>query len=77
MLGDEAARREQRSLADLGMTDDELAIWRALGTVAGQMLNLPVLHPMEQHETTHDFHKLQSRLLARPGLRAVGWPRSG
>src|SRR3712207_989421 len=62
------------SLARLGMTPAELDIWDALARVAGSMLQLPVLHPMEQHETAHDFHKLQLRLLARPGLRAAGWP---
>ena len=30
---------------------------------------------LEGHEVAHDFHKLQLRLLARPGLRAVGWPQ--
>jgi hypothetical protein len=60
--------------ARLGLTDEEIGIWRDLGDVAGRMLRLPVLHPMEEHETAHDFHKLQLRLLARPGLRALGWP---
>jgi hypothetical protein len=66
---------DRDGLANLGMTPAELEVWYRLGEVAGRMLQLPVLHPMEQHETAHDFHKLQSRLLARPGLRAAGWPR--
>jgi hypothetical protein len=28
---------------------------------------------MQQEEIAHDFHKLQSRLLARPVFRAAGW----
>lgn len=68
-------QQERDSLTKLGMTPVEVEIWDALGKVAGRMLQLPVLHPMEQHETAHDFHKLQLRLLARPGLRAAGWPR--
>ncbi len=67
------AQSGRESLARLGMTDAELDVWYALADVAGRMLQLPVLHPMEQHETAHDFHKLQSRLQARPGLRAGKW----
>jgi hypothetical protein len=63
------------ALRALGMTDEEQNLWDALAAVAGRMLQLPDLHPMEQHEVAHDFHKLQLRLLARPGLRAAGWPR--
>ncbi len=64
----------RESLAKLGMTEAELDVWYALADVASQMYTLPTLHPMEAHETQHDFHKLQLRLLARPGLRAAGWP---
>jgi len=66
------AKRE--SLAKLGMTEAELDVWYALADVVSQMYKLPTLHPMEAYETQHDFHKLQLRLLARPGLRAAGWP---
>jgi hypothetical protein len=69
------ATSEKVALLKVGMTSDEIAIWHQLAAAAGRMLQLPVLHPMEQHETAHDFHKLQLRLLARPGLRAAGWPR--
>lgn len=63
----------RENLAKLGMTDAELDIWAALAEVAGRMLQLPVLHPMEREEICHDMHKLQLRMLARPGLRAAGW----
>jgi hypothetical protein len=63
------------ALQALGMTAEEQDLWSALASVAGRMLQLPELHPMERHEAAHDFHKLQVRLLARPGLRAAGWPR--
>jgi len=69
------AQSDRKSLAELGMTDAELDVWYALADVASQMYQLPTLHPMEAHETQHDCHKLELRLLARPGLRAAGWPR--
>ena len=77
MPQDRDVQLDRERLIAYGMTEDELDIWYALADVAGRMLQLPTLHPMEQHETAHDFHKLQDRLLARPGLRATGWPREG
>jgi hypothetical protein len=68
-------RAEGRAkLAALGMTRDELDLWESVAGVAGRMLDLPILHPMEREETATDFHRIQLRLLARPGLRAQGWP---
>jgi hypothetical protein len=72
-VSDEAARSIAR-LREFGMTEEELDLWRTLGTVAGRFLALPVLHPLERTEATADFHRIQTRLLARPGLRAAGWP---
>jgi hypothetical protein len=65
--------KEKESLVKLGMTAAEIDAWYVLADAAGRMLRLPVLHSMEREEVCHDFHKLQNRLLARPGLRAVGW----
>jgi hypothetical protein len=62
-------------LREFGMTQEEIRIWNALAGVAGATLELPVLHPMEREEVASDFHRLQLRLLARPGLRAAGWPQ--
>ena len=62
-------------LIEFGMTDDEVDAWYDLAAAAGRILALPELHPMEQQETASDFHRLQSRLLARPGMRAQGWPQ--
>ncbi|GEM85183.1 hypothetical protein [Meiothermus hypogaeus] len=64
---------ERRRLLDYGMTPEEVEIWLALGKVAGTLLKLPTLHPNEQEETVRDIHNLQNRLLARVGLRALGW----
>lgn len=64
-----------QSLLEYGMTEEEVRTWNALARVAGAMLELPVLHPMERQEVAADFHRLQLRLLARPGLRAAGWPQ--
>jgi hypothetical protein len=77
MPQDRDVQPERERLAAHEMTEDELDIWYALADVAGRMLQLPTLHPMEVHETAHDFHKLQDRLLARPGLRPAGWPQGG
>ena len=63
---------QRENLVELGMTQAELDVWYALGSVAGTMLYLPELYPMQREETAHDFHKLQSRLLARPVFRAAG-----
>jgi hypothetical protein len=58
------------------MTDDEVDLWFELAGVAGRFLRLPTLHPNERSETVVELHALQTRLLARPGLRAVGWPNT-
>lgn len=73
MSGTDQAGREAR-LAEYGMTSQEIRLWYALAEVAGQFLQLPTLHPNERAETVVEIHKLQNRLLARPGLRAAGWP---
>ena len=65
-----------QQLKDYGMTDEEVALFFDLAAVAGRVLNLPMLHPNERREVVNDFHNIQNRLLARPGLRAQGWPRS-
>lgn len=70
-----SAERDQRQdLLAFGMTEEEVELWFALADVAGRTLDLPVLHPMERQESASDFHRLQTRLLARPGMRAQGWP---
>jgi hypothetical protein len=53
------------------MTQAELEVWYA--PVAGTLMELPELYPMEREETAHAIHKLQTRLLARPVFRAFGW----
>jgi hypothetical protein len=68
---DDAGRQR---LSQYGMTDDELDLWFDLAALAGRFLQLPTLHPNERSETVVELHALQTRLLARPGLRAAGWP---
>jgi len=58
------------------LTPEEFAAFDSLADTATLMLKLPTLHPMEREEVCHDIHKLQMRLLARPGLRALGWPKA-
>ena len=61
---------DQDPLLELGLTPDELRVWYDLAAVAGRMLALPVQHQMEREETATEFHALQSRLLARVGVRS-------
>lgn len=65
--------QERQRLLAYGMTSEEVDIWLALGKVAGALLKLPILHPNEQIETVQNIHNLQNRLLARAGLRTLGW----
>ena len=60
-------------LSTIGMTEQEIEAFEALATAAILILALPELHTMEREEVCHDIHKIQMRLLARPGLRAIGW----
>jgi|tagenome__1003787_1003787.scaffolds.fasta_scaffold20968070_4 hypothetical protein len=71
----DAHDKQRQRLVEHGMTNQEIDLWYDLGTVAGRFLDLPILHPNERDETVVELHKLQNRLLSRPGLRAVGWPR--
>lgn len=70
---EELIAQGRRNLVELGMSEAELDVWHALAPVAGAMLELPELYPMQREEIAHDFHKLQSRLLARPVFRTAGW----
>lgn len=56
------------------LTEAEQVAFDRLARAADAILQLPVLHPSEQVETERDLHSLQMRLLARPELRAMGWP---
>jgi hypothetical protein len=67
--------KQRQRLVAFGMTDQEIELWYDLATMAGRFHDLPNLHPNEWNETAVEFHKLQNRLLARPGLRVVGWPK--
>jgi subtilisin family serine protease len=69
------AQQQREALRRFGMTDDEVDVWFAFADVAGRILQLPVLHPNERQETVADLHHVQSRLLARAGMRAQGWSR--
>jgi hypothetical protein len=68
---DDEINNQRENLIKLGMTQAELEVWYA--PVAGTLMGLPELYPMEREETAHAIHKLQTRLLARPVFRASGW----
>lgn len=64
------------NLRGIGLTEDEIEAFQLSTDLANKMLELPMLHPMEREEVCHDVHKIQMRILARPGLRALGWPET-
>jgi hypothetical protein len=68
---EDEVNNQRANLVKLGMTQAELDVWYA--PVAGMLMRLPELYPMEGEETAHAIHKLQTRLLARPVFRAAGW----
>ena len=55
------------------MTEPEIDLWLALEVVGARIAQLPVLHPMAEHESAHALHRVQDLLLSRPGMRAQGW----
>ena len=63
-----------KDLMKSGLTEAEAKAFLLLANAASMILALPMLHPMEQVESCHDIHHLQMRILARPGLRTLGWP---
>lgn len=64
----------ERFLA-IGFTSDECDVFDLVTTAATAVLALPVLHPMDREEFCHAFHVIQDKLLARPGLRTIGWDK--
>lgn len=63
-----------KRLKAAGLTLEEIDAFNHLARSANRILALPELHPMERQEVCHEIHVVQNRLLARPGLRALGWP---
>lgn len=66
-----------KAMYSTGMTEAEVHAFFTLASAASEVLDLPDLHPMDREEYCHAFHVLQDKLLARPGLRAIGWPIEG
>ena len=60
-------------LVKLGMTEQEIELWRVLEDVGERFVALPELHPMAEHEAAHALRRVQDLLLSRPGMRAQGW----
>ncbi len=66
--------RTLHKMAEAGLTPAEMHAFFTLAGAATEVLALPTLHPMEREEVCHAFHALQNYVLARPGVRALGWP---
>jgi hypothetical protein len=52
-----------------GMTEAEAECWELAGELAGKLLHLPELHPMDRQEMSQVIHVIQYRLLSRPTYR--------
>jgi hypothetical protein len=68
---DEAAVRavDRECVIASGMTETEADCWEQAGILAGKLLALPELHPMERQEISSAIHIIQYRLLSRPTYR--------
>jgi hypothetical protein len=68
---DEAAQRalDRDCVIASGMTEAEADCWEQTGILAGKLLALPELHPMERQEISSAIHIIQYRLLSRPTYR--------
>ena len=62
-------------LAGAGMTPEEIELWHALSDVVARLHALPELHPMGRLEIDTAVHRVEDLVLARPAMRAQGWPR--
>ncbi len=60
---------DRQCVLGVGMTGEEADCWEAVGRLAGKLLALPELHPMERQEISSVIHVIQYRLLSRPNYR--------
>jgi hypothetical protein len=65
--------KEKERLSATGLYVSEILAFEALSHAAHLCLCLPRTHPRLAPEMAQAFHDIQARLLARPGLRALGW----
>lgn len=56
------------------LTSAEQKVIDASAALWNMIMELPEVHPMERPEICTAIHDIQSRILARPELRAAGWP---
>jgi hypothetical protein len=66
---DEERKLDRACVLASGMTEAEAECWELAGELAGKLLALPELHPMDRQETAHVIHMIQYRLLSRPTYR--------
>jgi hypothetical protein len=60
---------ERQRVRACGMTEAEADCWVLIALAAGKFLELPKLHPMDDHEVAHAIHIVQHKLLSRPAYR--------
>jgi hypothetical protein len=65
----ETEKLDRECVVGVGMTEEEADCWEATGRLAGKLLALPELHPMERQEISSVIHVIQYRLLSRPNYR--------
>lgn len=65
---DRWAIEREKALA-CGLTEAEAESWMLVAQAAARLLDLPILHPMDEQEITQAIHVLQYKLLSRPAYR--------
>ena len=66
---DEERKLDRACVLASGMTEAEADCWELAGELAGKLLHLPELHPMDRQEMSQVIHVIQYRLLSRPTYR--------
>jgi hypothetical protein len=66
---DEERKLDRACVLASGLTEAEADCWELAGELAGKLLDLPELHPMDRQEIAQTIHVIQYRLLSRPTYR--------
>jgi hypothetical protein len=66
---DEERKLDRACVLASGLTEAEADCWELAGELAGKLLALPELHPMDGQEIAQTIHVIQYRLLSRPTYR--------
>ena len=59
------------------MTNAEKRVLQLLGSAANEYSKLPEMHDADMHEFAHAIHVCQNLILAREGVRVMGYAEEG